>query len=112
MLVNGTLSHNDDVQTRTTGPCLVKHKAGNGQWIKPMEGKRNIETGRGILLFKSKIKKCQYLAQPATQVLLPVVIRWTFRNEHPVGTAGERGDKGEVSETRTRGITLGAALHR
>lgn len=30
MLVNRTLSHNDDVQTRTTGPCLVKHREGNG----------------------------------------------------------------------------------
>lgn len=78
--------------------------------MKPMEGKCIIsETGEWF--FKGKIK-CQYLAEPATKMFLPVVIRWTLRNKNPVSPTGERGDKGQVSEMRGRSVTLGATLHR
>lgn len=32
VLVDRTLSHNDDVETRTTGPCLVESKEKSGHW--------------------------------------------------------------------------------
>lgn len=70
-----------------------------------------MKQGEEFYFLRAK-KKCQYLAEPATKVLLPVIIWWTFRNKNPVGATGERGDKGEVSEMRTRGIMLGAPLHR
>ena len=69
------------------------------------------ETGRGTFFLSAK-KKCQYLTEPATKVFLPVIIWWTFRNKDPVGTTGERGNKGQVSEMRTRSITLVATLHQ
>lgn len=42
MLVNCTLSHNDDVETRTTSPGLVKHREKSGQWKEPVDGKGSI----------------------------------------------------------------------
>ena len=43
-------------------------------------------------------------------MLLPVIIWRTLRNKNPVGPTGERGDKGQVSETRARSVTPGATL--
>lgn len=57
-------------------------------------------------------EKCQYLAEPATKVVLPVIIWRTFRNKNPVGATGERSDKGQVSKMRARSITLGARFYR
>lgn len=68
-----------------------------------------MEQGEGFL--KGKIK-CQYLAESATKVLLPVVIWWTFRNKNPVGPTGQRGDKGQVSETRARSILLEVVFYK
>lgn len=67
---------------------------------KLMDGKGSINgTGEGF--FKGKIK-CQYLAEPATKMFLPVIIWRTFRNKHPVSPTGEGGDKGQVSKMRGR----------
>lgn len=52
---------------------------------------------------KGKIKG-RYLAEPATKMLLPGIIRRTLRNKNPVGPTGERGDKGQVPEMRARSI--------
>lgn len=70
-----------------------------------------MEQGEGFFIFKDK-KKCQYLAEPATKVVLPVIIWWTFGNKNPVRTTGERGDKGQVSKVKARSITLGVILHK
>lgn len=65
--------------------------------------------GRGVS--KGEIRR-RYLAEPATQVLLPVIIWRTLRNKHPVSPTGQRGDKGQVSETRARSVAPGATLHQ
>lgn len=54
--------------------------------------------------------KVKYLTEPATKVFLPVIIWWTFRNKHPVGTTGQRGDKGQVSKITVRSMALGTTL--
>lgn len=69
----------------------------------------SVDQGEGF--FKSK-EKGQYLGEPATKVVLPVIIWWTFRNKNPVGTTGERSDKGQVSKMRARSIPLGATIHK
>lgn len=107
ILVNRTLSYDDDVETRTTVPCLVEKKVQNGQCHKTDGQESHLQQNRARGFSKGKTK-CQYLAEPATKVFLPVVIWWTLGNKDPVGPTGEGSDKGQVSEMRASSVTAGA----
>ena len=103
ILVNRTLSYDDDVETRTTVPCLVENKVQNGQCHKTDGQESHQQRNRARGFSKGKTK-CQYLTEPATKVFLPVVIWWTLGNKDPVGPTGEGSDKGQVSEMRASSV--------